>query len=340
MNRRPLGRTGISVSEIGFGAWGIGGATAGQTSYGETDDRTSLRALEAALDLGIDFFDTAPVYGDGRSERLIGQAIAGRPRDRFALCTKAGCLDYHQPLDFSPAALERSLAGSLQRLGIDCIDLLMLHDPKADEPGLDDSFETLDRMRRAGQIRAIGVSVRAPADIAAFIPRYPVDAFQVNLNLLDQRLVTDGALNLARSHGAAVVARTPLCFGFLSGLLDEKADFDAADHRSRWSANQIRLWQSGAGLFAEMLAEPGQTRIHAALRFCLSFDGIASVIPGILTPEEAHANASASALGSYPAAALARIRAAYDSHSFFDARPRDALAMEQGRGDGPDRRQA
>lgn len=331
MNRRPLGRSGIAVSEIGFGAWGIGGATAGRTSYGETDDRVSLRALEAALDLGIDFFDTAPVYGDGRSERLIGQAIAGRPRDRIAVCTKAGCLDYHRPLDFSPAVLERSVAGSLERLGLDCIDLLMLHDPRADEPGLDDSFEALLRMRRAGRIRAIGVSVRAPADIAVFVPRYPVDAFQVNLNLLDQRLVAEDALSLARGHGAAVVARTPLCFGFLTGLLDETAAFDAADHRSRWSAEQVRLWQSGARLFADMLTEPGQTRIQAALRFCLSFDGVASVIPGILTPAEARENASASALGPYPPDAVARIRAAYDAHSFFDTRPRDGLAMEQGR---------
>ena len=327
MNTRSLGKSGIRVSEIGFGAWGIGGRTPGATSYGDTDDAVSLRALEVAFEAGITFFDTANVYGDGHSETLLGQAF-GRRRASVVLSTKAGCDDYQGPLDFSPAALTRSLDGSLKRLGTDYVDLLMLHDPKPDEAGLDETFAELDRLRRDGKARAVGVSVRTPEDGGAFLQRFAINAIQVNLNLLDQRAVDLGTLDAAADAGCSIVARTPLCFGFLAERLDESATFDEADHRSRWPAAQTQRWRDGRRLFAEALAHGGEQSVAVgALRFCLSFAGVATVIPGILTPEEARENARASDLGPLSDAVLAEVRRLNAEHAFFVERPNDRLAM-------------
>jgi aryl-alcohol dehydrogenase-like predicted oxidoreductase len=325
MRTRSLGKSGIRVSEIGFGAWGIGGRTPGATSYGDTDDRVSLSALEAAFEAGITFFDTANVYGDGHSETLLGQVFRRR-RAAVVLSTKAGCDDYQGPLDFSPAALTRSLDGSLRRLGTDHVDLLMLHDPKPDETGLDETFGHLDRLRSEGKTRAIGVSLRAPEDGGAFLRRFAIDAIQVNLNLLDQRAVDLGTLDAARAQGCSVVARTPLCFGFLSDRLDESAAFDEADHRSRWPNAQIKRWRDGRRLFAETLGGD-QSMALLALRFCLSFDGVATVIPGILTPGEARENARASDLGPLSTEELAEARRLNAEHAFFVERPSVRLAM-------------
>jgi aryl-alcohol dehydrogenase-like predicted oxidoreductase len=325
MKTRALGKSGIEVSEIGFGAWGIGGRTPGATSYGETDDAVSRHALEEAFDEGITFFDTANVYGDGHSETLLGQ-VFGRRRASVVLSTKAGCDDYQAPLDFSPAALTRSLDGSLRRLGTDYVDLFVLHDPKPDEAGLDETFAHLDRLKRDGKVRAIGVSVRTPEDATAFLQRFTIEALQINLNLLDQRAVDLGTLHAARAQDCSVIARTPLCFGFLSERLDEGTTFDAADHRSRWPATQIQRWHEGRRLFRKALGAD-QSIAVSALRFCLSFKAVATVIPGILTPEEARHNARASDIGPLSEDELAEVRRIYADHAFFIERPSGRLAM-------------
>src|SRR5919197_1411698 len=128
MKYRPLGRTGLVVSEIGYGAWGIGGRTAAETSYGDTDDRVSLAALARALDLGITFFDTSAAYGDGHSEQLIGQAVKAR-RAEVVIATKAGYESWERAPDFSSAGIIASTERSVQRLGSDYVDLLQLHNP-------------------------------------------------------------------------------------------------------------------------------------------------------------------------------------------------------------------
>src|SRR6266436_4427413 len=131
MRYRPLGRTGLVVSEIGFGGWGIGGRTANQTSYGDTDDRISRAALERALERGITFFDTSAAYGDGHSEELIGQAIKGR-RAQVIVATKAGYYSWDRPPDFTPQAIVASIERSLQRLDTHYLDVLQLHNPPVD----------------------------------------------------------------------------------------------------------------------------------------------------------------------------------------------------------------
>lgn len=319
MRYRPLGRTGISVSEIGFGAWGIGGATPGSTSYGPTDDRESLRALGRALDLGITFFDTAAVYGYGRSEELIAEAVAGR-RSGVVIATKAGLVEFGKAPDFTPRELDRSLERSLTRLRTDYVDLFQLHNPPANvlaDP--DAALESVGKARRAGKIRAFGVSVRSPEDGLVAIARARPDAIQVNFNLLDQRILDSGLAEAAHAAGVAIIARTPLCFGFLTGRIDESTVFRPDDHRSRWPRSQIRHWAEGARRMMSTMAEPAnQTPTQYALRYCLSHPAVASTIPGILSAAEAEENCHASLLGSLGPGEHAAIRAAYRECAAFE----------------------
>ncbi|HUA56838.1 MAG TPA: aldo/keto reductase [Candidatus Sulfotelmatobacter sp.] len=322
MRYRSLGATGLTVSEIGFGAWGIGGPSPGATSYGPTDDALSLRALARALECGVTFFDTANAYGDGHSEALIGRALEGR-RDAVVVATKAGFPSFGQAPDFSPEALRRSLEGSLRRLQTDHVDLFQLHSPPIDM--LRDDAAILDAVRaliREGKARTYGVSVRTPEDGLVAVRDLAVPVIQVNLNLLDQRAVDSGLIALAEQRGAALIARTPLCFGMLSGTLADDARFDARDHRSRWSRAQIRRWLEGSRAFVAALEADGHgTPAQVALRYCLSHRAVASAIPGMLRPEEVDDNVGASDRGPLPAPALAEIARIYASTEFFVSDP-------------------
>jgi aryl-alcohol dehydrogenase-like predicted oxidoreductase len=317
---RALGRTGLTVSEIGFGAWGIGGRTSGTTSYGDTDDRTSLAALARALDRGITFFDTSAAYGDGHSEGLIGEAFAGR-RDKVVIATKAGYDSWDRAPDFSAAAVVASAEKSLARLRSDYIDLLQLHNPPAEalrDPGL---RRALERLQAAGKIRAWGVSAKSPVEAIEALTAFEAPMVQANFNMMDVRALDSGLLGEAERRGAGFVGRTPLCFGFLSGTITRDTVFPPGDHRNGWLRAQLDNWIDGAAeLLAAVEAPPGWDGAQAALRFCLSFPAISSVIPGILTPVEAEANAVASDAGPLPAPAVAAVLAVNQRRQFFVAR--------------------
>jgi aryl-alcohol dehydrogenase-like predicted oxidoreductase len=316
MRYRDLGASGLRVSEIGFGAWGIGGRTPGATSYGETDDATSCAALERAFELGIRFFDTSSVYGYGHSEALIGRAFAGRRAD-VVIATKAGFVDYQRAPDHSPAAIRRSLEGSLQRLATDYVDLLQLHNPPAQGP-LDATVRELERLRAEGKLRAFGVSVKSPEEALALVAAHPFDAVQANFNMLDLRAEHCGLLARLREKRIGFIARTPLSFGFLSGALTPQSTFPPEDHRSRWSAEQIRRWAEGAREVLDGCAEARrEPAFRVALRFCLSHDAVSCTIPGILTPREAEDDAAASEAGPLSAASLAHVRRVNEERDFL-----------------------
>lgn len=318
MKYRALGTSGLTVSEIGFGAWGIGGQTEGNTSYGKTNDALSREALERAFALGITFFDTANVYGDGRSEALIGATFAGM-RNRIVIATKAGLSRFDTPPDFSPETLRRSLEDSLDRLKTDRIDLLQLHNPPPElferSP---ESYAALEDFKREGMIRCFGMSVKTPAEAITLISRHHVAALQLNFNMLDIRAIDSGLFEIARQQDIGVIARTPLSFGFLSGLVSTATKFPPGDHRRRWPQKQIEHWITGARATHDAAGSlAGQTRSQTALRFCLSFSAVSSVIPGILTPQEAEENAKASDLGPLPDNARDRILALNRATDFF-----------------------
>jgi aryl-alcohol dehydrogenase-like predicted oxidoreductase len=321
MKYRALGRTGLQVSEIGFGAWGIGGRTIGTTSYGDTDDRTSLAALGRALDEGITFFDTSSAYGNGHSEALIGQAFQAK-RDRVVIATKAGYDAWDKPPDFSPAAIVASAEASLRRLRTDVIDLFQLHNPPQDSLRSVELREALVALRKAGKIRAWGVSAKSPVEAIEALRDFDVAVVQANFNMMDVRAL-DGLLAEVQCRHAGFIGRTPLCFGFLSGAISKDTVFPPGDHRLGWSRAQLDNWIDGAAdLLAAVKAAPGREGARSALRFCLAFPAISSVIPGILTPAEADENARASEFGPLPPEAVEAVLQINRQRQFFVARPR------------------
>ncbi|MGN7611095.1 aldo/keto reductase [Magnetococcales bacterium HHB-1] len=311
MQYRRLGRSNLKASVIGFGAWGIGGVTPGASSYGPTEDKTSLHALEVALEQGINFFDTSNAYGEGHSETLLGRAFKSK-RHQAIIATKAGLMAYGSPLDFSPQAIRKSLEGSLKRLQSDYVDLLQLHNPATDFLKKDHTILPLvEQLKKEGKIRAFGLSLRTPLDGKIAIERMKPDTLQVNFNLLDQRAQDCQLLDLAVEEQTSIIARTPLCFGFLGGALNEESVFDSSDHRSRWPKSQIKAWAEGALEMKSCMDEKKQTAFQFALRYCISFPAIATTIPGMLTPKEVFENSHANTLGPLKSKALQCVRDVY-----------------------------
>ncbi len=315
---RRFGRFGFDVSEIGFGTWGIGGRTAGETSYGPTDDKASNLALNRAVELGTNFFDTAAAYGDGHSETLLGH-LAARASTPLVISTKAGIPIFGGPADFSPKALETSLKGSKARLRTTALTGLLLHNPSpALIEGTPEITEFLEQLYRSEDIAFWGLSVKSPADALAVLNKRDVPVVQVNLNMLDIRAITSGLLTLAAARGTAIIARTPLCFGFLSGKVDENTKFPDGDHRNAWSHAQKQVWATGAKR-AWSLAKPGadESMSQTAIRFCLSFPAVSVVLPGPLTEHEVIENAGASARGPLSASAIDAIIEMNQNTDFF-----------------------
>ncbi len=321
MRYRTLGKSGLSVSEIGFGAWGIGGVTPGATSYGHTDDEVSLAALSRAREQGINFFDTSNVYGGGHSEKLIGKAFADC-RDDVIIATKVGFVDFKQPPDYRESTVMRSVEGSLERLQTSRIDLLQLHNATAEILcALPSTLALLDRLKSEGTVTAIGISVKSPEDTVPLLNLFPFETIQANFNMMDIRALQCGLLNLLYERQVAFIARTPLAFGFLTGCFNGNEHFPDQDHRSRWPREQLRLWAQGAkDLYGCCVESETETPASVALRYCLSYPAVATVIPGILTSEEVDLNVAAAAGGSLQPSSCLAVEALHRCHSFIFVR--------------------
>ena len=318
MNYRRIGNTTISVSEIAFGAWGIGGITKDARAYGHTDDNISQLALQKAYDLGVNFYDTAPLYGYGHSEKLIGNTLS-HLRHRIILSSKVGYLDFKGNQDFSVKHIRKSLGKSLLRLKTDYLDVFQLHDPPIEKLYRESHiFETMQALKDEGQIRAIGISTRSPCEDIIAIEKFEIDAIQLNFSLVDQRIIENGVLEKCQIKNVGVFVRTPLCFGFLSGNYASTNKFSSGDHRNRWNSEQIERWANAYKLFTSNLPETdNQTNAQVALRFCLSYPQVATVIPGMLTPEHVEENIKSSKLGGLPLEFLQTFSRIYQEHQFF-----------------------
>ena len=294
MQYRQLGQTGIQVSEIGFGAWGIGGMTAGATSYGTVADTVAIEALEFAVDQGVSFFDTSNVYGAGHSEELLGKTLA-KTRHNLVISSKMGLLNYDQKLEWSEQEMRSSLEGSLRRLKTDYLDVLHLHMVGLDELANDPSImTTLKTFQQEGKVRALAISLNSPEDALQSIVTDNFTVIQVNFSLLDMRIVTNGFLVTERETQLGIIARTPLNFGFLANNYRQGIKFNEADHRSRWPMSQIRAWINGANELLTVLGienlDDRQARVNLALKFCLSYSAVSSVLPGMLSKSEVEMN--------------------------------------------------
>ncbi|MDO8496872.1 MAG: aldo/keto reductase [bacterium] len=315
MRYRTLGSTGIEVSEIGFGTWGIGGLSKGPTSYGPTDDKESVKALQRALDSGITLYDTSNVYGDGHSEELLGKTFS-KSRDKVIIATKVGYSEHNSPKDFSSANLRGSLEQSLGRLKTDYVDVYQLHDASTDILETENEIiPTLKKLKKEGKIRAYGISVNSPRDVATAVKvGFPI--IQVNFNMIDQRILDNGLIELISKNKVGLIARTPLCFGFLLGKYSPGI-FGKDDHRSTWPLEQQKIWCEAPKLFSGPAKKEKSTPIEIALRYCLSFPEISSVIPGMLSAKEVDENVKAGTRGILKKETLNEIHNIYKQNTFF-----------------------
>jgi myo-inositol catabolism protein IolS len=299
MQYRTLGRTGLRVSEVGFGAWAIGGpAKLGdvEIGWGEVDDAMSLRAIEAAYDAGVTFFDTADVYGAGRSEVLIGKALKSK-RDRVVIATKVGnrtTAGGEWAKDFSKRWITEAIEASLTRLGMDYVDLYQLHSGTDTAQYRDETFEALNALKAAGKIRHYGISVGPCAHGPWVIRNTPAETIQVVYNMLEREPEAE-LLPLAQAQGIGIIARVPLASGFLSGKFTQETQFAPNDHRARtYPPAKIRQMVGQVAKLGFLTEGQSKTLAQAALQYCLAHPAVSAVIPGAKTPEQARANAAAS----------------------------------------------
>lgn len=315
MKYRSLGRTGWKISEISFGAWAIGGA------WGDVDDRESLAALHAALDGGVNFFDTADVYGDGRSERLLAKLKKER-KEKFYIATKAGRRLPVQTVDgYNRKNLTAWIHRSLKNLNTDTIDLLQLHCPHPEVFYRPEVFGILDDFVKAGKLRHYGVSVEKVEEALKAIEYPNVQSVQIIFNIFRQRPAELlFAETLRRKVG--ILARVPLASGLLSGKITAASQFAKDDHRNfnRHGAAFDR-GETFAGVdFAtglrtvnqlKRLTPPGATLAQMALRWILEFPAVTCSIPGAKRPGQVAENIAAADLKKLSPATMKRIDALY-----------------------------
>src|SRR2546421_8405827 len=278
MKYRELGRTGWKVSEIGFGSWAIGG------SWGDVDDRESLAALHRALDLGVNFFDTADVYGDGRSERLLARLKRERSEE-IIIATKAGRrLEPHVASGYNRENLSAFIDRSLQNLETDALDLLQLHCPPTEVYYHPEFFAALDGLVKQGKIRHYGVSVEKVEEALKAIEYPGVQTVQIIFNIFRQR-PAELFFEQALRRDVGVIVRVPLASGLLTGKFGRDSQFDADDHRRfNRHGEQFDVGETFAGVNFERglevvdelreLVPPGATMAQLALVWILGFDAV------------------------------------------------------------------
>lgn len=312
MNYRTLGRTGLRVSEIGFGAWAIGGPTKlgdKNIGWGPVDDETSLRTLQTALDSGINFYDTADVYGWGHSEELVGKAFAGK-RDKVIIASKVGNRideDGKWVKDFSRGWVEKAIDASLKRLRTDYIDLYQLHSPNADFEYSDEIFEVFEDLQKSGKIRFYGVSIGPVAHGLQLAKMDKGDVFQVVYNIL-HREPEEKLFEIAQEKNIGIIARVPLASGFLTGKFKTGHTFHADDHRASKSRDEIDSTIEKVEKLRFLAAEGKRTMAQAALQFCLAHPAVSTAIPGARTEEQVRMNAAASEIKALNTRELEKIR--------------------------------
>jgi aryl-alcohol dehydrogenase-like predicted oxidoreductase len=316
MQYRELGRTGWKVSEVSFGAWAIGGG------WGSVDDSESLAALNKALDLGVNFIDTADVYGDGHSEQLIAQVLKTR-REQVFVATKAGRrLDPHVADGYNTANLTRFVERSLKNLDTDCLDLVQLHCPPTEVYYRPEVFGALDDLVKAGKIRYYGVSVEKVEEALKAIEYPNVQTVQIIFNMFRHR-PSELFFREAKTRKVGILARVPLASGLLTGKMTRQTTFAADDHRNfNRHGESFDMGETFSGVDYETglaaveelkaLVPANVTMAQFALRWILMFDAISCVIPGAKRPSQAEDNVHAAGLPPLSDETMAKIRAIYD----------------------------
>lgn len=306
MKYRELGKTGLKVSEIGFGAWAIGGDLHGN-SYGPTDDKVSTAALLRAIELGLNFLDTADVYGWGHSEEIIGKALRGK-RDRITLATKVGA-DFYRGMgfqSFKPDYIRFALEKSLARLQTDYIDLYQLHNPPLRLINNESTYEVMKSLKKEGKVRAWGLSIFDPTEGLVALKVGQPDALQVAYNLFNAR-AAEFLFPAAHNAGCAIIVREPLSNGFLAGKRTENTQFEKTDIRYGLRKD-FMLAKISATRKLSFLVRPGlRTSAQCALRFVLERPEVSVAIAGMKNIEQVEENLAASECMPLTAEELAKL---------------------------------
>lgn len=316
MNYRVFGRTGWRVSEIGFGAWAIGGA------WGDVPEDDAVAALNTAIDNGVNFIDTADVYGDGRSERLIARVLKDRSEE-IRVATKAGRrLSPHAADGYNRENLTSFIERSLKNLEVETLDLVQLHCPPTEVFYRPEVFGILDDLVAAGKIRYYGVSVEKVEEAIKAIDYPNVASVQIIFNMFRQR-PAELFFKLAKEADVAILARVPLASGLLTGKMSRDSTFASDDHRNfNREGEAFDRGETFAGVDFETgleavdelkkLKPAGATMAQFALRWILEFDAVSLAIPGAKNPEQAKANATASDMASLDWDTLEKVRRVYE----------------------------
>ncbi|QCB94521.1 aldo/keto reductase [Cellulomonas shaoxiangyii] len=319
MRTRVLGRTGREVGVVGLGCWQLGG------DWGTVGDDTALEVLDAAVGAGVTFLDTADVYGDGRSEKVIGRFLAERPEvaERVTVATKMGRrADPHVADAYTADAFRAWTDRSRTNLGVDTLDLVQLHCPPTPVYARDDVFDALDALVEEKRVAAYGVSVETVDEALAAIARPHVASVQIILNVF-RRKPLERVLPAAAEAGVGIIARVPLASGLLSGKYDASTRFADDDHRSfNRNGEAFDVGETFAGVPYDIGVEAarevaqhtpaGASTAQLALRWIIDQPGVSVVIPGARTPEQARANAAAEQLPPLDDATLAALADVYD----------------------------
>jgi aryl-alcohol dehydrogenase-like predicted oxidoreductase len=318
MQYRELGRTGWKVSAVSFGAWAIGG------SWGPVDDSESLATLHKAVELGVNFFDTADVYGDGRSERLLAQ-LRRQHSETIYIATKAGRrLDPHVAKGYNRANLTAFVERSLKNLDVEALDLLQLHCPPTQVYYMPDVFGVLDDLVKAGKIRYYGVSVEKVEEALKAIEFPNVQSVQIIFNMFRQR-PAELFFEQAQKRNVGILARVPLASGMLTGKLQPASTFAADDHRaSNRHGEEFDRGETFSGVDYEVglravdelkaICPAGVSMVQFALRWILMFEAVTCAIPGAKRPAQVVENFTAADLRPISKDAMAQVRTIYDRH--------------------------
>ncbi|SER91093.1 Predicted oxidoreductase [Gracilibacillus ureilyticus] len=317
MNYRQFGKTDMKISELSFGTWAIGGA------WGETSDKEALNGLARAMDAGVNFFDTADVYGDGHSEELLAKATKGK-EDKIYIATKfcrAG--DIHDPQTYSEKSVTNYVENSLKRLQREQLDLIQIHCPPIEILRNGHVFEVLDKLQQQGKIRHYGVSVETVEEGLLSMENPNVAALQVIFNIFRQKPVKE-LFPAAKEKNVGILARVPLASGLLTGKFSKSHQFEQDDHRNfNKDGDAFNVGETFAGLpFSkgvelsnklEWIAESRGNMTRAALKWILSHDAVSSVIPGFKTVKQVEDNLAAVDVPDFSENEMEQLRSFYDA---------------------------
>jgi len=319
MRTSTFGRTGATISSIGLGTWQLG------ADWGDVSEADARAVLDAAVETGVTFFDTADAYGDGRSEQFIGEYLAARPEAGVFVATKMGRRVEQVTENYSTENFRAWTERSRKNLGVDTLDLVQLHCPPTPVYAMDRVYDDLDRLVEEGVIRHYGVSVERVDEALTAMERPNLASVQIIINAFRLKPL-EAVLPLAVERGIGIIARVPLASGLLSGKYAKDTTFAANDHRTynrdgsafdvgeTFSGVDYESGVTAATEFSVLAAEHNLAPATAALAWLTQLPGVSTVIPGARSPEQARANAAAGEVADLPAAFHERVVELYDRY--------------------------